>query len=129
MIIFDYIYYRTYFLYKYKWKDDDPKIYSISLVTLMQALNLLSLVFILMYFRKEKLIIDTKFSLILFFVLLGLNFFRYRSEGHFQKFLAKWSKEENSRRIWRGYFIIIYILLSIGVCIKSAFLSSTINTM
>ncbi len=125
MIIFDYIYYRTYCIYKYKWKDDDSKIYSITLVTLLQSLNLISALFMYIYINSEKLKLETSYTIILFFIVLALNFLRYRdNKNGFSKLSDKWNIEAKRKRVVKGCIIIFYILISIGVFIKLAFLSS-----
>lgn len=121
MKIFDYIYYRTYYIYKYKWKDEDPKIYSITLITLLQASNIATLLFIYLFINNKNPEIDYYYSISLFFTVMILNFVRYRKKyKSFNILSSKWKDELSFKRTMKGYIIIIYITCSLFGFIKSA---------
>jgi len=121
MKIFDYIYYRTYYIYKYKWKDDDPKVYSITLITLLQASNIATLLFIYLFINNKNFEIDYYYSISLFFTIMILNFVRYRKKYiNFTILSSRWKDELSFKRTIKGYIIIIYITCSLFCFIKSA---------
>ena len=123
MRLFDYIYYRTYYLYFYKWKDDDPKIYAIGLISLLQFLNILTLLFFYLHLINTKIHIYRIYAVAFFFVIIALNFYRYRDSGYnFRLLENKWKNEISIKRKIFGYLIICYIILSIFISIMSAYL-------
>ena len=121
MIIFDYIYYRVYYLYLYKWKDDDPKVYSVTLVSLLQAMNLVSLMFLLLFFLDERITVNKLYSISFFLILIALNFYRYRKRN-FHYLEKKWMDKNRKSRLLFGYSILIYLVFSTFLFIWSAML-------
>lgn len=98
MILFDYIYYRTFAIYKNKWNEDDPKIYAISLVTLLQSINFISLFYAFIIILQKDVFIEVKYSFILFFLILIFNFIRYRKKHDYDELREKWNNEEVQKR-------------------------------
>jgi len=123
MRLFDYIYYRTFHLYKYKWKDDDPKMYAIGLVSLLQTIHILTLLFFYLYFIDTKIYINKVYVVAFFLLIIALNFYRYRDKGKSFRLLEdKWKGELAIKDKVFGYLIIFYIILSIFLFIVSAYL-------
>lgn len=111
MRFFDYIFYRTYFLYKYKWKDDTPIPYALSLVTILQVFNIGSLFLIYAFFNKIKHV-KPIYAAILFVGLLVFNVINYRSKNCFVQLSERWDNEKKDLRLKKGILIIAYILIS-----------------
>ncbi len=127
MRLFDYIFYRTYNLYFYKWKDDDPKIYAIVLVSFLQSIHVLSLLFICSYLINLKFNIHKIYVAAFFIAIIALNFYRYREKGNsFELLKGKWKNEIQEKRKIFGYLIILYIVFSIVLFIASAYLGSSV---
>ena len=117
MILFDYIYYRTFAIYKNKWNENDPKIYAISLVTLLQSINFISLFYAFVIILQKDIFIDVKYSFILFFLILIINLIKYRKKHDYDELRKKWSNEEITKKKNKGFGIIFYIFASILICI------------
>ncbi len=123
MIIFDYIYYRVYHLYLIKWKDDDPKLYSVTLVSLLQGMNLVSIMFFLLFILGERIEINKLYSTGFFIILILLNFYRYRDKAKGYRFFEdKWQEQNKNNQILLGYSIFIYLIVSVFTFIWSAML-------
>ena len=88
--LYDYIYYRTYRVYKYKWKDDDPGMYSRNLVSIFQFINIVSV----FYFIKKLLDSSCSFSKIewgIFMIIIGVaNYIRYKYFKPINQLELKW---------------------------------------
>ncbi|NPD48281.1 hypothetical protein [Lentimicrobium sp. S6] len=129
MKIFDYIYYRVFFTYKNKWKDDTPGAYATSLVTLMQ-----SMLFIMTPYFSYELITNTKIEitkisiLIGFIILFFLNLYRYQKVINFKSLSEKWDNEDKTIRKRKGIFTIVIIVLVVGGTLTLATIGGKINT-
>jgi len=120
MKFFDYIYYRLYSTYR-KWRDPDPWIYASMLVALMQFLNLLVIYLIV------DVLINTSTNLkpviiVLFVVLIGLNFQRYSKVKPYEKLKDLWNDEQKELKKKMGWFIVLYIILSVLLPIAYGFI-------
>lgn len=120
MKFFDYIYYRLYSTYR-KWRDPDPWIYASMLVALMQFLNLLVIYLIV------DVLINTSTNLkpviiVLFVVLIGLNFQRYSKVKPYEKLKGLWKDEQQELKKKKGWFIVLYIILSVLLPIAYGFI-------
>lgn len=110
MILFDYIYYRTYILYKESWNEDDPKLYSAAVVSLIQEFNVGVMILLLIYYFEIHV---ERFYFIIFYIFLfALNMFKYRKKRTFKKLYSKWRFETRNKKIYRGILIVAYILVS-----------------
>lgn len=120
MKYFDYIYYRVYNTYQ-KWREQDPWIYASMLVALMQFLNLLVIYLIV------DVLINTSTNLkpviiVLFVVLIGLNFQRYSKVKPYEKLKGLWKDEQQVLKKKKGWFIVLYIILSVLLPIAYGFI-------
>lgn len=120
MKYFDYIYYRVYNTYQ-KWREQDPWIYASMLVALMQFLNLLVIYLIV------DVLINTSTNLkpviiVLFVVLIGLNFQRYSKVKPYEKLKGLWKDEQQELKKKKGWFIVLYIILSVLLPIAYGFI-------
>lgn len=118
MILFDYLYYRTYSLYKNKWNEEDPKLYAVGIVSLMQEFNLGAALFIMIYYSGIKVErIYVFFFYILLFIFNMLWYSKYRT---FDKLYSKWNIEAKNKKIFRGVLVLLYILISVTLFFKTA---------
>jgi hypothetical protein len=67
MWIFDYLFYRTFSLYFNKWNDDDPKLYAVGIVSLMQEFNLGGILFLVTSYLGIQI---EKIYIFLFYIVL-----------------------------------------------------------
>jgi hypothetical protein len=111
MRYFDYIYYRVYETYQ-KWKEPDPWIYASMLVVILQFLNLLLLFLVIE--ELFNLSANLKpFIIVLMIALIGLNFQRYHKVTIFEKLKVIWKDEQKETKINKGWYIVLYIILSL----------------
>lgn len=120
MKYFDYFYYRVYSTYQ-RWREPDPWIYASILVALMQFLNLL-----VMYLIVDELI-NTSTNLkpvivVLIVALIGLNFQRYSKVKSFEKLKDLWKEEQKELKEKKGWFIVLYIIVSVLLPIAYGFI-------
>jgi hypothetical protein len=120
MKYFDYIYYRVFSTYQ-KWREPDPWIYASILIALLQFLNLL-----VIYLIVDGLI-NTSANLkpvivVLIVVLIGLNFQRYSKVKPYEKMKDLWKDEQKEAKKKRGWFIFLYIIISVLLPIAYGFI-------
>lgn len=109
--MFNYIYYRVYCVYEKK--DSMPHLYSILVLTLIQSVFLLDLNIVSSFFstNKESFFPTGKVVMIVLFgIFLLCNVLFYKNEK-IEKFRNKWNDESRSKRISRGLFIVILIII------------------
>lgn len=128
MKLFDYLYYRIFYIYKNKWKDDTPGAYATSLVTLIQTL-FLTLIPIFLYelLSNKNIGLNKLYLLGIFFIIFFLNFFRYRKFVDFDHLSQKWDKEETKKRKIKGILAILFIILTIGLALGLATVAGQIS--
>lgn len=91
------------------------------LVALMQFLNLLVIYLI------ADVLINTSTNLkpviiVLFVVLIGLNFQRYSKGKPYEKLKDLWKDEQKELKKKMGWFIVLYIILSVLLPIAYGFI-------
>jgi hypothetical protein len=117
-MIFNYLYYRTYALYKNKWNEVDPKLYAAGIVSLMQEFNLGAILFlILQYF---DITIERLYVYLFYIVLFALNMIWYSKFRIYKYLESKWKDDIKSRKIFKGILVIVYIVLSTLIFFKTA---------
>jgi hypothetical protein len=117
MIIFDYIYYRTYTLYKDKWKEEDPKLYAVGVVSLLQEFNLGAILFFMFYYLEIKI---ERVYIFLFYVLLFIFNMLWYSKLKTRTLFQKWKVEGQKIRLIRGILVLLYVLISSVLFYKTA---------
>jgi hypothetical protein len=115
MGIFDYVYYRAYAYYKIKRKALFPGVFAVALLSAVQSLNWLLL--FLYEWASGKSTADMEFidteSALPALVILGLNYWRYTSgDSVFRKFHQKWKNEDPEKREKRGWYVLLYVILT-----------------
>jgi hypothetical protein len=119
--LFDYIYFKVADYYKKNTKDDDYYIMGIVIVSIMQMINLLTIIL-----ASSMLIDNVKnalssgnlekskiISFVIVTILLFLNYIRYSKITNYQKLSTKFSNFSNSSSgITIGKTVIVYIILS-----------------
>ncbi len=118
MILFDYIYYRTYSLYKDKWKEEDPKLYAVGMVSLMQEFNVGAILFFIINHLEIK--IERIYVFLFYIVLFIFNMLWYSKFRTYNNLFQKWDTEAKNIRIFRGILILLFILISIILFFKTA---------
>lgn len=114
---FDYVYYRIYSFYKYKWKEDMPNMYANGLLFLMQLINIASLLILFYSLLNTPNNIGKIEWAIFMLVLFLFNFLRHKYYVTFKQLELKWSSEKSDIRKTKGYSIILYLLFTISLFI------------
>lgn len=120
MTVFSYIYYRTYSVYKHKWKEEDPKIYSLALVSILQSLNILTFLLWAGFYFKTKIDFNKLYLLFLFLFLVFVNSIWFNKIKPFKKLEVKWESESKSKKRVKGILILVYIVFSLAAMYISA---------
>jgi hypothetical protein len=127
MRFFNYLFYRVAGYYLNRWEDVRGPVYGITLVTLMQLFHLW-IIFIVAalfseqvnYYLFEKWESKTfLYSWILYPCLLayGLNMLKYLKFSKYECYEYKWKDENKSLKKKRGWYIVVYILLTIAITV------------
>ena len=124
---FDYLFYRVSDYYINKWKDAQGMIYGIGVVSIMQLTHILFVAIVFALFSenindllfKQREGMNFMHSGIIFpcLLILAINFFRYLKFYPFEKVKTHWDNEESKIKNKRGWQIVIYILVNLGLTI------------
>lgn len=114
---YDYIFYRTYCVYKYRWKENIPDIYANGIITITQLANIVSILFFLETLLDISLIVSNLVWGIFMVILIALNYVLYEYFKPFKQLELKWGTEPRIVRQTKGYLVILYIILSFAVFI------------
>ena len=104
--MFAYIFYRTYCAYK-KHHDTEPRLQALSVISLMQWMNFLTL-----FPHQWNVKISKAATIFIIIALLVLNHFLYNK--HLDQYQQRWDNEPLPKRKLKGWLIIGYIVLSIA---------------
>jgi len=105
--LFNYIFYRVFKAYQKK--DSNPEIYASGVLTLMQFLVLIDLMFTLQLFYDFE--IPSKFVFIpILILLIGINWLKYERNFDFKMLDARWVAEDNTQRRRRGWLIVMSLI-------------------
>jgi len=106
--LFDYIFYRVYKAYQKR--DDTPAVYASGVLSVMQFFILLSVLAII------RLVVDFPipqkyFVIPIIILLIGINWYKYERDFDFKKLESKWEEENVNQRKWRGWLIVICLII------------------
>lgn len=110
MKFFDYLYYRTFHLYRNKWNEEDPKLYAVGLVSLMQEFNLGGLLFFIVFFFNVE--IERIYVFLFYVILFMLNWFWYSKIRIYENMASGWDHEISMKRTLKGILLLLYIIAS-----------------
>jgi hypothetical protein len=113
MKFFNYIFYRIYCLYKYKFKDEDPILYALVIITFLQTFNLICTFAIFTLFNPLVKEINKIYGLILFILILFINIFYYIRKKRYIDIFEYWKGESVANRRIKGSLVLFYILCTI----------------
>ena len=119
---FDYIFYRVCKAYS-RTKDSSPEGAAISIVSVMQCLNIFSIFMLIEILRKDKIFISTFFVVIFVTAFMVLNYIRYiyKNTNNYNIMVEIWKNE--TKKFQKGILVVIYIvvsfLLTLGLAIYS----------
>lgn len=125
--MFNYLYYRIFSTYKYKWKDNIPGVYAVCILSILQFFNILSVLYTVETFSMLDLNMKKIYYGLFVGIIIALNYYRYNFLTLFCKLEKKWKNEPKNIRIVRGYFVITYILLSVFIILYLANYTSSNN--
>lgn len=120
---FIYIYHRITEWYIKKKEYDIPVVYGLAAISLLQLLNITTLILLGTFLLSIKLKVEKVWVFIAFFVIVALNYFLVAKSQRSTKLIEKWESEEKTNKklkINRGYIIVIYTLLSFVICLFCA---------
>lgn len=115
---FDYIYYRTYSLYKNL--DNMPYMYAVCLVALMQQFNVGIIVFFLYTFFDLNTEVNKYILYASYFVFLVPNYIRYSKFKRYKEMDEKWGNDTKSKKVQGGVAVVLYVVFSTIVVIAAA---------
>jgi len=127
---FDYVYFRIYDIYQNKWHDSMPWIYALTIVSITQSFFLLSIPIIYGIITQTKLGelgVSKYYFALLAYIILGLNYFRYKWIIPYSLMLTKWKGESKNTRKKRGRLVVLFIILSICIFFGVAVIAGMIN--
>lgn len=126
--IFDYIYYRVFYIYKNKWKDSTPGAYATSLVTLLQSLLFFVIpIFVYSAFSGTKVTVDKVYYIVAFVFFFIFNLFRYQKVTNYKNLSQVWDKEEDIKRKKRGIYVVLTIILTLATFLALVTVLGKIN--
>ena len=111
--LFDYTYYRLYGFNENRSKDDIPWLYSICLLSVIQSMNIFSILLIYLakyipsYHRSPWL------GVLIVAIFLLFNGIRYLIFKKIILLKAKWKDESVQKRKQHGIWVVVYIIVSV----------------
>lgn len=118
LVVFDYMFYRLYIYYENNYSHGYT-LAAIGLLSIIECVNVLTLLNII-YISLNKSD-EIPGSVMLVFgipLLIILNFFRYNRFVTYQKLQKRWGEEKSKMRSIRGFFMILYFILSVILYVK-----------
>lgn len=105
--LFDNIFYIVYRFYQKR--DGTPAIYASGVLTLMQFLALIDLMFLSQLFYKFE--VPSKFVFIpVLILLIAMNWFKYERNYDLKNLEARWEKLEAGKRKERGWLLVVSLV-------------------
>ena len=111
--LFDYIYYRIYDFYENKFKDDMPWLYSICLLSVIQSINIFSILFIYLAKYMPSYHHSPWLGVLIVAIFLLFNAIRYLVFKKIILLKAKWKDESVQKRKQHGIWVVVYIIVSV----------------
>jgi hypothetical protein len=110
LIIFDYIYYRIAYFYTYRFKRGHTKeMAGITFLSIIHHLNILAILNLEKMFRGNEMLI---IFVLLYLIILALNYFRYYKIVKYNELALKWDNENRVMRVIKSTLLICYFILS-----------------
>jgi len=110
MKVFDYIYYRIYKFFQNR-SDNVSETTASVLLSLMQFLALIDLMFLLQMFYNFTIPPKWFFAPILIFIM-ALNWYRYEREFEIEKYDQHWQNEAKDKKSKNGWFLVFYLFIA-----------------
>jgi hypothetical protein len=118
LIFFDYTWYRIYAYYRSR--NDGVEVLTASLISsLAQASILMSIWFPLHYFYYPSMGINKILTLSITFAFVFFNIIRY-NKSRISKLDDTWKNEAVARKRKKGYFVMLYLILSLALMVTTA---------
>ncbi|MDP2234912.1 MAG: hypothetical protein Q8J88_00640 [Bacteroidales bacterium] len=127
MIFFDYAYYRVCDFYKKK-KDSSAEMTSFLIVSLMHFFTILDLFILIRVFWEYPIPINfSKYWLLPLILIIPLiNWNKYVKAQKYKKYRAVWRTETEKEKRQKGWSIILYLILVIGIPIVYAIIKQNL---
>ena len=124
---FDYIFYRIYHQYKFKWGENVPGSYAVSIVTLLQNSTGIILLFIYEIITKNYINFEKKYVIGVLLILFIFNILRYFKITSYDKLSEKWGNEEKTKHRKRGVLVLCYIIITLLTTLALAIIVGELN--
>ncbi|TKG87905.1 hypothetical protein EYV94_27825 [Puteibacter caeruleilacunae] len=108
---FDYVYYRIYSAYT-DW-DNNPEIYAISLVALMQLFNFGIVVLMTFTFLNKEPEVSKHILYASYIVFLIPNYIRYKRFKSYKQMDKRWGNAPKKKKILGGIAVLFYLIMSL----------------
>ena len=105
--LFDYVFYRVYKFYQKR--DSTPQIYASGVLTLMQFLCLINIMFIVQMFYDFAIPSKFAFAQGLIF-LIAINWYRYERDFDFKELETLWAAETDDQKRQRGWLLVVSLI-------------------
>ncbi|AXP80839.1 hypothetical protein CJ739_1753 [Mariniflexile rhizosphaerae] len=119
MNFFDYVYYRSYSLYKNILGDSTPMLYALCVVSLMQQFNVFTMLYFAYVYLDLNMNINKYVLYASFLVFIIPNYLRY-SKFSYEQMDEKWRNVSKNKKIRGTIFMVLYIILSTIAIITTA---------
>jgi len=118
LIFFDYLYYGARKFYT-EAKESSSDWHALSLITLTQSLNILTVYFLYCVITETRVSINKLAFLAVFFSILILNVIRY-SKLDPDIIKEKWEDKNEKQKVIIRALLVVYVFLSLGLCVGLA---------
>ena len=126
MRFFDYLYYRTVYMYLNTYRENSGKYMGVIAVSLMQTFHLIFLyIVILNIFHIDRKLVE-KYHFVSYAtvtLILFLNYYRYTYVKTYESFHYDWLNEVNRDNSHKGWLLVLYIFLNFSLTITFGILT------
>lgn len=113
MIIFKYVFYRIFSIYRKKHDKDESSYVAMIFVTLFMFMNIFVVGGIVNNFNLLPVFFKSKIQVIVFMViLLVINFFIFLHKKKYDRFCDEFEQKANSKSKQKGWIIVLYFIIS-----------------
>lgn len=113
MILFKYIFYRIFSIYRKKHDKNESSYTAMIFVNLFMFMNIFVVGGLLNNFNLLPVFFKSKIQVVVFMVfLLVINFFVFLHNNKFDDFCDKYEQKANSKSKQKGWIIVLYFIIS-----------------
>ena len=121
--MFEYIFYKTYSLYKYKWNETMPGIYACGINSIFQGFNLIIIVYDYYYWvNLEILHVNKYYGFLMYLCFMFVNYILYYKFTTPQQIEKKWKNASKKKIRIMNIISISYMFLTIFLFVLSVYI-------